>query len=142
MYIDDTLIVSHDHDHHCRDLSEIFALCHHCGVTLNKEKDVFGMTEIEFLCHVINEDLVSSLKRKIAAVCQNPMPKEMQQLQQFLYMVNFCRCLLLQVGEILTQLLSSNKRSRQTINWMLKAELAFVEIKNKLANATLLTYHV
>ena len=100
------------------------------------------MTEIEFLCHVINEDLVSSLKRKIAAVYQNPMPKEMQQLQQFLYMVNFCRCLLLQVGEILTQLLSSNKGSRQTINWMLKADLAFVEIKNKLANVTLLTYHV
>ena len=102
MYIDDTLIVSHDHDHHCCDLSEIFALCHHCGVTLNKEKGVFGMTEIKFLCHVINEDLMSSLKRKIAAVCQYPMPKEMQQLQQFLYMVNFCRCLLLQVGEILT----------------------------------------
>ena len=69
VYIDDILIISHDHDDHCHDLSKVFALCHHYGVTLNKEKGVFGMTEIEFLCHVINEDLMSSLKRKITAVC-------------------------------------------------------------------------
>ena len=60
------------------------------------------MTEIEFSGHVINVDGTSSLKRKTAAVCQFPMPLDMQQLQQFLCMASFYRCLLLLVEEILT----------------------------------------
>ena len=105
MYIDDILIFSHDHDDRRGHLSEVFAWRHHYGVIINKEKGVFGMTEIEFLGHVIYEDGVSSFKKKDCS--SEPIPHASGHATTTTIFIDVYYSRLERPPPLLTQLLSS-----------------------------------
>ena len=56
------------------------------GVTLNKEKCVFNQTEVEFLGHKISKDRISPLERKLDAINEFPVPRNIKELRSFLGM--------------------------------------------------------
>ena len=67
----------------------------------------------------------------------------MKQLRRFLGIINFCRRFIPGCAEILqplNKMLSPAKSSKKKLKWSMEAVSAFLKIKRKLSNATLLTF--
>ena len=143
-YIDDLLVVSESEEEHERHLRLLFERLREFGVVVNPNKCVFGRSELEFLGHRINRDGVSPLPDKVEAIRDCSVPTTVKQLRGFLGLVNFYRRFIPNCAQTLmplTDLLRNRKkRSKKPLEWSPACETAFAEVKEKLAQATLLAY--
>ena len=100
------------------------------SLTLNVAKSSFRQTELTFLGHKITAEGILPLPEKVSAVKQFPKPSSVNQLRQFLGLVNFyhrfipnCAHLLHPLHLFLNNLPKS--RSKQPLNWTEAASAAF-----------------
>ena len=145
VYIDDVLIFSDSYEEHLRHLSEVFNRLNHYGLILNKEKCVFGVSEIDFLGHKVNENGIKPLEAKTRAIREFPRPKTMKDLRRFLGLINFYRRFIENAAKVLSPLervLSPKIGSRKAIRWDNEMENAFLSVKAKLADVAALAYPV
>jgi len=63
------------------------------GLVLNGEKCVLGVSEVEYLGHVVSATGVRPLPDRVEAIGQFPRPANSKSLQRFLGMLNFYRSL-------------------------------------------------
>ena len=143
-YIDDLLVASSSREEHEFHLRQLFDRLRKFGVVVNLNKCLFGQTELDFLGHRINDAGVSPLPDKVAAIRQCSIPTSLKGLRAFLGVVNFYRRFIPDCAQILTPLTdllrSHPKRSRKPLDWTPVCDAAFVEVKDKLAEITLLAY--
>ena len=143
-YIDDLLVASEDEQQHKDHLRRLFVRLSEFGVVVNPAKCQFGTKSLDFLGHHVNDQGIAPLEEKVTAVREYPRPNTLRQLRGFLGLVNFYRRFLPNCAKSLapvTDLLRHHpKRSRKPLVWTPESEAAFVDIKNALANATLLTH--
>ena len=59
------------------------------GLKLNKEKCIFGESQVKFLGHIVSSDGIKADPAKISAVRDMPIPENKKSLQSFLGMVNY-----------------------------------------------------
>ena len=69
------------------------------GLKLNKNKCVFGATELIFLGHKISEKGISPDPEKVKAIRDMPFPSSMQDLQHFLGMIAYLSKFIPQLSE-------------------------------------------
>ena len=69
------------------------------GLKSNKDKCVFGATELIFLWHKISGKRIPPNPEKVKATKEMPFPKSEQDLQQFLGMVAYLSKFILQLSE-------------------------------------------
>ena len=142
-YVDDVLVASHsfeEHEHYLRLLLDRFK---QNGVTLNKEKCEFAVTNLTFLGHHISTKGFEPIEQKVQTITKFPKPQSMKQLRRFLGMINFYRRFIPGCAETLqplNKMLSPGKNSKKKLKWSVEAVSAFLKIKQKLSNATLLTF--
>nr|VZH96060.1 unnamed protein product [Spirometra erinaceieuropaei] len=139
-YIDDVLVASRDVEEHLHHLTLLFDRFQQFGVTLHPSKCVLGATSLEFLGHLIDSNGIRPLPSKVAAIRDFPPPTSKRQLQRFLGMVNFYRRFLPNCADTilpLTDLLSGPKRTFELTS---AALTSFEQVKDLLADATLLTH--
>ena len=143
-YIDDLLVASDSDEEHERHLRLLFERLKQFGVIVNPNKCAFGRSELEFLGHRIDRDGVSPLPDKVDAIRNCSVPTTVKQLRGFLGLVNFYRRFISNCAQILmplTDLLRNRtKRSKKPLGWSPECDTAFAEVKEKLAQATLLAY--
>ena len=142
-YIDDFLIASKDEAEHCEHLRLLFERLKHYGVVINPAKCVFGMNEITFLGYTVNQDGIKPMSERVDAILKFPKPATIKILKRFLGMVNFYRRFLPGAAKVmkpLNDLLKGAKKGNTPVNWSEPAEKAFTDIKNSLANATMLAH--
>ena len=84
IYIDDLLTWARNIDELCDNLKKIFQCLRDKGMTLNHEKCEFGLSEVEFVGHLIDETGITFTKDKIKQVAQMPVPTTNGELKQFL----------------------------------------------------------
>ena len=72
IYIDDLLTWALVIEELCTNLDKIFEALSQKGMTLNPEKCEFGMKEVEFVCHLIDE----KIKKSRWQTCPSPVQKE------------------------------------------------------------------
>ena len=88
-YFDDILVFSEDTSTHEKHLDDVLQKLHSHHVKLNKEKSELRKSEIEFLGHLISGNGVKPDPAKIAAIVDMPDPKNVQELQRMLGLINF-----------------------------------------------------
>ena len=88
-YIDDVLIASATPEQHLQDLRTVFKKLHTHGIVINPNKCLFGVHELDFLGHHINQHGITPLPMKVQAVRDFPQPQSQRQLRQFIGLVNF-----------------------------------------------------
>ena len=140
-YMDDILVASDSGPRHKRHLRTLFKRLVEYGLVVNKDKCVFGKSELNFLGHHISKDGITPLPEKITAVLDFPLPTDQAGLRRFLGMINFyhrfipnCAQLLLPLHEL------CGGKPTSFLNWTDTEKQAFQAAKKALADATLLSY--
>ncbi|BHF81012.1 hypothetical protein SprV_0702414100 [Sparganum proliferum] len=139
-YIDDLLVTSSTAEEHMEHLATVFDRLQQFGVVLNPSKCVFGVSSLEFLCHLVDSHGIRPLLSKVAAIRDFPPPTSKRQLQRFLGMANFYRRFLPNCADIILPLTSLLSGSKRTFELTPAALTSFEQVKALLADATLLTH--
>lgn len=90
-YIDDILVASSSPDEHQQHLRMIFRRLNSFGLIINVAKCVFGVTNLQFLGHLISAEGVRPLESKVKAIFDFPQPTSLRKLREFLGLLNFHR---------------------------------------------------
>ncbi len=91
VYIDDILVVSESWSVHVNHLRSVFVVLAEAGLTVKKNKCVFGKRKLEFLGHLIGNGVVSVPETRVRAILEHPLPRSRKQLRGFLGLVGFYR---------------------------------------------------
>ena len=91
LYIDDILTWSKTIEELCNNLRLIFKALESKGMTLNPAKCEFGMSEVEFVGHLIDATGISFTSDKLKQIAKMPLPQTKGDLKVFLGMANYFR---------------------------------------------------
>ena len=147
--LDDLLVTSPDHRTHNKHLQILFTRLAEYGIIIGPEKCHFGTTELSFLGHHVCSEGISPLPSAVDAIVNFPRPKKQRALRTYLGMTNYyhrfiphCATKLKPLNNLLTEANEGHTRwtpkSNFDLKWNEGADLAFIESKQILANATLL----
>lgn len=109
------------------------------GITLNKDKCVFGVQSLNFLGHSISNNGISIDPSRIESISRFPEPKNKNELLQFLGMINFSSRFLFNRSEVLEPLTSLLKKQVHFV-WDVSQKQSFKKIKELLQASPCLAY--
>jgi len=146
VYLDDILIASSCPAEHKEHLKAIFDRLQQHGLVVNPAKCVFGVEQIDFLGHRINQHGAVPLPDKVEAIKAFPSPTTVAQLQEFVGMVNFYHRFLPLAAELMQPLYralsgkKAGKKAKVPLFWNEAMVSAFDQTKDALAQATMLVH--
>lgn len=146
VYIDDILIASKTETEHKGHLRAVLERLAQAGIQINASKCQFGASSLDFLSHRITPEGILPSPEKIQAVKDLPSPSSIKQIQKFIGMVNYYHRFIPNLALLLTPLhnhltmLQKLPKSTKNFSWTAECEEAFNEVKNALANATMLAH--
>ena len=111
-------------------------------MVLNKDKCVFGVSEIKLLGHLVTQEGIKPLPQKVEGI-ENFLPStNSKQLRRFWGMVNYYRRFIPNCAGTLrplNALLPLGKFNKRPIDWTTETHIVFATIKSKLSASTLLS---
>ncbi|XP_026476414.1 uncharacterized protein LOC113382069 [Ctenocephalides felis] len=144
IYIDDILVMSTDMNEHRRHLQLVFERLQEYSLTINLEKCAFGKDEVNFLGYKLSAAGYSPSPDRVEKIINYPKPLTVIELRRFLGMVNYYRKSIPKAANIQAPLYeyvkSSVKNDKTKIVWNDTSLSAFSQLKEALANATLLHF--
>ena len=143
-YIDDILIASSSPEEHQQHFISVFKKCKDFGVIINPSKCEFGVNHLTFLGHFVSAQGIEP-PDKVEAIQQFPQPNTPRKLREFLWLINFSHRFIPHYADIvrpLHALLATNKtkQPKQPIAWDDNTLKAFNDIKQAIADTSLLSY--
>jgi transposase InsO family protein len=142
LYIDDVLIHAPTHEIFMIRLREIFVRFRKHKITVNPEKCLLGLEEVEFVGHLINGKGIHFTRSRLDSVLEIPLPTHEKGLKKFLGVANYFRDHIHHHSELvrpLQQLVVNYTPSRRII-WTKEAEDAFANIKEAINNCPSLSF--
>ena len=85
---DDVLVYGQNQEEHDKRLYAVFGRMQNAGLTLNKEKCVFGADKVKYLGHVVDQEGIRADPDKTAAIQAMRPPTNISELRRFMGMVN------------------------------------------------------
>lgn len=148
VYLDGTVIYAETLEEHERKLNEVIARLCSARLKLQCDKCEFLKNEVTYLGHVISSNGVSPNPKKLQAVRDFPVPKDVRNVQQFLGLCNYYRRfkkIFAEITKPLTVLLNKHKeaegkKGKFIFEWGEAQEKDFELLKNLLTEAPLLAY--
>ena len=140
VYLDDILIFSRSHTEHKAHLLQLFQRLQEHGLVISIAKCKFGVSEIDFLGHRVNQQGVFPLPAKVQAVCDFPRPTTVKGLQEFLGMINFYHRFVPSAAKTMQPLYSALTRKEKLLVWSSDMDVAFERSKEMLVNAVMLVH--
>ena len=144
-YIDDLLVASTSQEEHLGHLRQVLERLQDHGILINTAKSVFGVPELDFLGYHLDASGIRPLEERVQVIRDFPLPTTQRKLREFLGLINFYRRFIPHCAAILQSLndmLKHSPRPSDTLNWSDTAVTAFSEIKQALADASLLVHPV
>jgi len=138
IYLDDLIAFSKLDQEHLEHLKQVFLICRKYGISLNPKKSLFGLEEGKLLGHIISKDGIRIDLERIQAILHVPHPRNMKELQAFLWKINFLRRLIPNLVELI-RLLNNMLKKDSKIKWTIEAKQAFEKIKIALTKTPVLT---
>ena len=142
-YIDDLLIASTTPEEHLEHLRLVLEHLAEHGIHINVSKCVFGALSLDFLGHRVNTNGIHPLEEKVQTIRNFPQPSSHRKLREFMGLINFYRRFIPNCASILhppNALLRGNNCLSDALAWTDAATAALRDIKDALANATLLVH--
>ena len=140
--MNDILVASKDADEHLQHLRQVFQCLQDHGIQINSYKCVLGAAYPEFLGHHVDKEGIQPLDERVRAVREYPQPYTPRELRQFLGLIHFYHRFIPGYASILQplhNLLTEDAKKNDPLRWTDDSIKAFAEIKDALANATLMS---
>ncbi|KAK7878469.1 hypothetical protein WMY93_034308 [Mugilogobius chulae] len=87
--MDDILVWGKDKEQHDKRLRQLLDRVRSINLKLNKDKCKIGLTEIQYIGHILTADGLKPDPSKISAITQMPQPEDKAALMRFLGMVQY-----------------------------------------------------
>lgn len=136
IFFDDILIYSSSEEEHLVHLEEVFKTMRLNKLFAKRSKCEFGTDRVEYLGHFIQASGVSTDPRKVKAVKEWPIPKNLKMLRGFLGLAGYYRRFVKDFGPIARPLTTLTKTDG--FCWNEEAQRALDELKTRLCNAPVL----
>lgn len=144
-YVDDICVASSNEKEHIEHLREVFGRLRKHGLIINVDKCQLGRSSVNFLGYQLSGTGVNMQPEKVKAIVEYPLPKTVNELRQFLALMNYYRRFIKHASEIqrpLNHFLKGNKKNDKTIiQWNDEARSAFSRCKTAINAASELQYH-
>ena len=136
---DDIIVHGQTTDEHDRRLEKAMERIQNRGLTLNKEKCKFHMSELEFMGHLLSSRGIRPSQVKVEAVTEARQLESAAEVHSFLGLVNVCVRF---IPDLTTVSEPLRKLTRKDVHfsWGKEQEVAFNELKNRLAKTETLGY--
>ena len=128
MYLDDILIASQSMTEHVGHIKQVLLRLKEAGLQLKPSKCTFATEEIEYLGHTLTPEGVKPNSKKVEAVKDFPVPKNVKEVKSFLGLANFYRRHIPDMA-IISRPLTALTRKDMEFVWTVECEAAFKEIK-------------
>ncbi|UYV66504.1 K02A2.6-like, partial [Cordylochernes scorpioides] len=132
-HMDDILIFAKRKEEHDETLREVLRRLKNSGITLNKEKCQFGVSNVTFLGHYIDEHGIKADEKKVKAIAEMKPPTDVHGVQRFMGMVNFLGRFVPNLAEI-TKPLNDLRKKDVSFIWGSPQKKAFEKVKDLLAS--------
>ena len=140
VFSDDILVWGRTKEEHDARLKEVIDRAVQNCIKFNKEKCIFGVTEIDFLGHTFDNKGIRPDKKKIKAIVEIPTPKEKKELERFLGITNYLSRFIPKYSNISAPLRDLIKKDRE-FDWCNVHDDAFNQLKTIISNAPVLRYY-
>jgi hypothetical protein len=136
-FLNDTLIFSNTWEEHKCAVAEVLQRIKDAGLTLNLNKSVFAIAELDYLGHRIGRGKIQPLEKKISALVQYDRPKNRKQLHSILGLAGYYRRYLPNFSHT-TAVLSNLLQKHVKFEWSEDAQKAFPDFKSRLGSRPIL----
>ncbi|XP_073529630.1 uncharacterized protein [Phyllobates terribilis] len=137
IYLDDILIFSNSVEEHQTHVRQVLQWLRENSLYIKLEKCEFHQEEIQFLGYVISPQGLRMDAKKMQAITEWPIPKNVKEVQHFLGFANFYRCFVKNFSEIVAPITQLTKKGAKFI-WTPQAQGAFFCFKMKFTTAPIL----
>ena len=142
LYLDDLIIHGKTIDEYISRLRTVFETLRKYKITVNPAKCRFGLSEIEYVGHIIDPTGLSFSKDKKDKVRAFPKPMNCKHVKQFLGLVNYFRDHVENISVLMRpmqQMILKYEKARRVL-WTPEAEEAFEKIKDAIVNCAKLYF--
>jgi len=136
---DDIIVHGKTKAEHDERLEKVFQTLLKAGLTLNKEKCQFGMTQLEFMGHLISHRGVGPTKSRVEAIREAREPRSAAEVRSFLGLVNFCSRFIPNMASV-SEPLRRLTRQNVKFEWKDEHKEAFQKLKNAMTEAQTLAF--
>ena len=145
VYMDDLIVYGKDFDEYMRNLRTVLERLRKFGLTANPRKTKLGLTQVEYVGHIIDSTGVSFSEERIREIVEFPLPTTKGELKSFLGMANYVRGSTRDASAYtvpLTAMLAgySKKQRSHKIVWTLAQTEAWDKYKAVVNNAQKIFY--
>ncbi len=119
LYIDDVLISGEDEESYVANVKSVFQRFRDFGVVVHPKKAKLGLTELEYVGHVVDKEGLHFSKEKRIEVLNFPKPTTQKHVQMFLGLANYFRDHVANITELLAPLreMIVQHEKRKKIMW-------------------------
>ncbi|KAK2367199.1 hypothetical protein QL285_080510 [Trifolium repens] len=136
VFFDDILVYSSTWQEHLKHVEAVLTVLQSNTLFVKLSKCSFGVSEIDYLGHVVTGKGVTMEKDKVQAVRDWPVPKNVKQLRGFLGLTGYYRRFIKSYAKIAAPLTDLLKK--EAYQWNDQAEMAFQQLKNVVTTAPVL----
>lgn len=137
VYLDDICVISKNPEEHERHLRQLLQLLRENKLYAKASKCEFNRTDLRFLGHVVGRDGLRVDPDKIKTVREWPVPKDVQQVRQFLGLCNYFRKYIMGYAAIAAPMQDLVNKKAPWV-WGDKQQQAFEALKHALTHAPVL----
>ena len=138
--IDDMLVWESSKEEHDRNLRKVLERTREVGIKWNAEKCVFRATQVSYFGHVLSDEGVQPDPKKVAAIQEMEPPRNKQELETLLGMVNYLAKFTPNLAETTAPMRNLLKKDSEFI-WDCAQDTAFNHMKQLITSAEALAYY-
>ena len=139
IYLDDILIFSENEEEHTTHVKQVLAKLQEAKLYAKLSKCQFSVKKTEFLRYIIEPGGITTDPRKVQAIVEWDVPRNVKDVQSFLGFANFYRRFIKEyskIAEPLTRLTHKDKK----FSWNPEAQKAFEELKQRFIESPILAF--
>ncbi|XP_038982115.1 uncharacterized protein LOC120110620 [Phoenix dactylifera] len=136
VFFDDILVYSKSKEEHMKHLDQVLSILEEHNFYIKPSKCAFMQEELEYLGHIVSGQGVMVDPRKIEAMTDWPLPKDISALRGFLGLTGYYRRFVRDYGLIAKPL--TNMLKKDGFEWTPTAKQAFEELKRAMTQTPVL----